>query len=331
MESIKNRYEITALIEAKMCNPNGDPDMDNLPRTDMETNYGFITDVAIKSRIRAYVMNAYSGKAGFDILLKDCNSINRAIAEAVLEVNDTKKAPKQHNKENEAAEYMEKKYWDVRTFGGVLSTGLNAGQVRGPVQIAMPLSVDPIDVEDITITRRAYTDGKFSTLEEYDVADSNKSSSEKRTMGKKCYIPYGLYVLKVTVSANIAEKVKFSEEDLKVLLEGISQMYNCDASSSKMGMNVVSPIVIFKHIGTQVDKESEQNMRESMFGCTHSNKLFDLLKVEKKENVVLPRKYSDYNVTLNLKDLPAGVECGLKNDPYSEIIWQTNKENISLQ
>lgn len=330
MNSIKNRYEITALIEAKMCNPNGDPDLDNLPRNDMETGYGFITDVAIKSRIRAYVMDAYAEKEGLEILIKDGNSINRSIAESVLKVNSANKIAK-HNKENEAAQHMCERYWDVRTFGGVLSTGLKAGQVRGPVQISMPLSVDPIDIEEIAITRKAYTEGKFSTLEEYDAADDKKELSSKRTMGKKSYIPYGLYVLKITVSANVAAKVNFTEDDLNILLEGIAQMYNCDASSSKMGMSVVSPIVIFKHIGTQSDKDSEQNIKEAMFGCTHSYKLFDLLKIEKKEDVIIPRNYSDYNVTLKLEDLPAGVICGLKDNPYGGIVWQTDNKNINLQ
>ena len=332
-EILKNRYEIMCLIEAKMCNPNGDPDAGNRPRVDFETNKGIITDVALKSRQRAYVKEAYSDKEGFDILMQNSASVNRQIAEAVLAVNNTDKLSKKDNKNPlAAAEWMCKKYWDVRTFGAVLSTGLNAGQVRGAVQLSMATSIDPIDIEDITITRKCFTDGDFATLDEYDKAAKDMADDKKRTMGAKQFTPYGLYVMRATVSANLAEKVGFTEDDFSILLESIMQMYNCDISSSKMGMSVLSPVIIFKHIGTQSDKTSEQAIREAKLGCAPAYKLFDLLSITRKNDIDYARSYRDYNIILNKSACPAGIEIGAKLAPYSDINWNfTGDDTISIR
>lgn len=336
-EVLKNRYEIMCLVEAKMCNPNGDPDMGNRPRLDFETNIGIITDVALKSRQRAYVNEAYAGKEGFDILMQNGASVNRQIAEAVLTVNETDTAdtlPKKDKKPvnpkvGDSAKFMCDKYWDVRTFGAVLSTGLNAGQVRGAVQFGMATSVDPIEIEDITITRKCYADSsKFNTIDEYDAADAKMSDDEKRTMGTKQFTPYGLYVVKATVSANLAEKVGFTEDDLSVLLEAIMQMYNCDASSSKMGMSVLSPVIVFKHVGTQADKTSEQSIREAKLGCTSAYKLFDLLQITRKDGIDYARSYKDYDMVLNKSSCPAGVEIGVKLSPYSDVVWDFDGDDM---
>lgn len=331
MESIKNRYEIVALVEAKMCNPNGDPDMANRPRMDFETNKGIITDVAFKSRMRNYVLDAYNESEGLNILMKNKASLNKAIAEAVLSVNNTDKITKDSNKKQvEAAEYMCSKYWDVRTFGGVLNTGLNAGQVRGAVQVGMALSVDPIDVNMMTITRKCFTEGKYPTLKEYDEKEAVMNDDSKRTMGDKTYIPYGLYVLKMTVSANLAEKVGFTENDLKILLESVVQMYNDDASASKMGMSVLTPVVIFKHVGFDTSP-ADQREREAKLGCVSAYKLFDLITIEKKDGIDVPRAYSDYNIKLKLNELPSGVECGLKHNAFEDIVWYTTtNETVDL-
>lgn len=331
MNILKNRYEVMALVQARMCNPNGDPDMANMPRMDFETNRGIITDVAYKARIRNYAADAYRNKDGYAILMRNANSVNKAIAEAVINVNGETKVNKSTNKKsNEAAAFMCEKYWDVRTFGAVLSTGLNAGQVRGAVQVGMSLSVDPIEPTSATITRCCYTNGDYSTLEEYDDADAKMDDHKKRTFGNKSFIPYGLYVMTMTISANLAEKVGFTEEDMRVLLESVVQMYNTDASSSKMGMSVLTPIVVFKHVGITDPANTEQLERECKLGCAPAYKLFDMLTIKRKENVDVARSYKDYEIKLHMEKLPAGVECGVKSGPYTDIEWIKTTDTIDL-
>lgn len=330
--SISNRYDIIGLVSAQMCNPNGDPDVANRPRVDMQTGCGIITDVAFKSRMRQYVIDAYAGKEGCDVLIKNGISLNRCIAEAVLSANETDKFVKSKTNPNkkvaESAEYMCKKYWDVRAFGGVLSTGLNAGQIRGAAQVGMSLSFDPVDVNVMSITRKCFTDGEFATLEEYDKASENMHDDKKRTMGDKAYIPYGLYAMKMTVSANLAAKVGFSDEDFNILLEAMMQMYNIDVSSSKMGMSVISPVVVFKHVGTSSD--AEQKAREALLGCASAYKLFDMLKVSKKDGVEYPRQISDYDIMLDMPALPNGVECCIKQGAYSSLKQIMSTEKVDL-
>ena len=321
---IKNRYEFIVLVEGKMCNPNGDPDMGNLPRQDSETGCGYITDVAFKRRIRNYVDDGYGAEAGMGILMRSGTSINRKIAESVMKVNDLKKVPTKfaNPKVSETARDMMERYWDVRTFGAVLSTGLNAGQVRGAVQIGMATSVDPIELEDITITRMVYADGKdFTTIEEYENEEKTRADDKKRTMGSKKFTPYGLYVMKGTISASLAEKTGFSEADRDLLFEAILQMYNHDISSSKQGMSVVSPLIIFKHVGTQGPANAAQNAREAKLGCASAHRLFALLEVNKKDEVEYARDISDYEVVLKLSEVPAGIDVGIKEEPFSNVVY----------
>ena len=332
MEAIKNRYEVVALVEARMCNPNGDPDMANRPRTDFETDRGIITDVAFKARMRQYVLDTYAGKDGYDILMQNGASINKAIAEAVLSVNKTDKLAKGNNtKVNESADAMCSKYWDVRAFGAVMSTGLNAGQVRGAAQVGMSLSVDPIAPEVMTVTRRSYSDTKdsYETLQEYIDEENARPGDKKRTMGTKAYIPYGLYIFRMSISANLASKVGFSEEDLKVLLESLIQMYDNDVSSSKMGMSVLAPVVVFKHVGVD-NNNPEQQAKEALLGCAPAYKLFDMLSVERKDGVDAARSYNDYDINLDLSKLPAGVKCGIKNSAYADIQWLDSHDKLDL-
>ena len=325
---LKNRYEIMALVEAVNCNPNGDPDMDNRPRVDLETGRGIITDVSFKARIRRVVEELKGEKEGYCILFKDGANLNREIFDAALKANGkteiTAEERKKGNKKvKETTKAIVEKYWDARTFGAVLSTGINGGQVRGPVQVAMSTSVDPIDIEDITITRNSYTaDDKGCTkLEDYDKIDESMPDDKKRTMGNKKYIPYGLYVFKATVSANLANKVDFSEEDLEVLIEAITQMYANDVSASKMGMAVLSPVIIFKHVGTQNENNSENNAKEALLGCAPAYKLFDLLEIKKKDEVDVARSYKDYEAVFHISKMPSGVQVGFKNGPFQEISW----------
>lgn len=330
MSELKNRYEIVALVEARMCNPNGDPDMGNRPRIDLQTGRGIITDVAFKARMRNYIMDACHDMTGMEVLMRSGASINMAIADAVLNVNGVISLKKNENKKIlDSAKCMCERYWDVRTFGAVLSTGLNAGQVRGAVQVGMALSVDPIEPVTSSITRRCYTEGDFSTLAEYEKADAAKPDDKKRTMGDKSFIPYGLYVLHATVSANLAQKVGFTEEDFALLLESIVQMYNDDASSSKMGMSVLTPIVVFKHVGINAQNPAQLE-KEALLGCAPAYKLFDLVSVHKKDGVEFPRSYHDYDVKLQLSGVPAGVDCGIKKAPYSDIDWISSSQDVDL-
>lgn len=319
---MNNRYEFMFFIEAKNCNPNGDPDMGNTPRIDPETMHGIITDVAIKRRIRNYIENGFNHKYGMDIIKREASNMNRAIAEAVLTVNDTEIDKKGNKKIQEASEYLCHKYFDVRTFGDVLTTGLNAGQVRGPVQIAIANSIDPISPIDMSITRMCYTDGDYITLEEYDIKDNEMPQDKKRTMGRKQIIPYGLYLVKGSISANLADKTGFNENDMKILFEAIMNMYSNDISASKMGMSVIAPMIIFKHVGT--DSDEEQRIRESKLGCANLYVLHNLLEISRKPDVEYARDYKDYNVTLNYFKKPNGIEIGFKDDPFGDIIW--NKE-----
>lgn len=336
---LTNRYEFMFLVEANGCNPNGDPDMGNLPRQDEDTELGYITDVALKRRIRNYIQDAYGKNANMQILMQKGTSINEKIAESTLAVNEITTFPKKfvNTKVSETENYMASRYWDVRTFGGVLSTGRNAGQIRGAVQFTgCNFSIDPIQPKSITVTRMCYTDGgNYSTLDEYKAADQKLSDDKKRTMGTKQFIPYGLYLVRGSVSACLAKKNGFTEEDLDKLFEAIIQMYNHDISSSKQGMSVVGPLIIFKHVGTQAQENREQNEKEAMLGCAPAHKLFELLTVKKREDVLSPRKYDDYDVSLNVSSVPNGVRVGFKSYPFEPVEWydadnESKYENLDI-
>lgn len=324
---MRNKYDFTFLIQAINCNPNGDPDMGNLPRIDEETMHGFMTDVCIKRNIRNYIENAFSGVEGMDIIIREATNVNESIAEAALKVNEGKIDKKKGNvKVKETTKELCEKYFDVRTFGAVLSTGLNGGQILGPVQLEFAHSVDPVFVKDITITRNCYTEGKFTSLEEYQKLDESMKEESKRTMGRKQFIPYGLYVVHGYVSALEAQKTGFTEEDLRCLFEAIMNMYNSTSSATKAGMSVLSPMIIFKHVGTYNGDESRQE-REAMLGCAPAYKLHELIKVAKKEDVEYPRTYTDYDICIDVSNIPKGVEIGFKYGPFEEIVWGQPSDN----
>ena len=330
---LKNTYHIIFAVDVKYANPNGSPDDDNAPRQDMLTGYGVMTDVCIKRKIRDYVQAAFAGVDGYDIHVVEGVNLNRAVMEAVLTVNETdtldtlprsKSGKKADNKKvDESAAYMAARYWDVRTFGGVLSTGANAGQIRGPVQIDMPESVDPIDVENIAVTRVCYTDdqGNPSTLAELDAKDAERDIQTNRTMGNKYVIPYGLYIGHVTVSASFAEKWKFTEKDFDVLLEAMTQMFDFNQTSSKAGMHLALPLIVFKHVGRENPTNADQKEREAKLGCVPAQKLFRLLKIHKKDGVEYPRNLSDYDISFDMDKVPKGVVVGFKENPFEDVSW----------
>ena len=317
--AIKNRYEFMYYVACTNCNPNGDPDMGNTPRIDPQTMQGYLTDVSTKRRIRNYVQTAYAGEDGMEIIIQQSTNIDRHIARAKRAAGFADCA-----KGKEAVYAGRRKacelFYDVRTFGAVMSTGPNAGQVRGPVQIAFGKSLDPILPLDISITRMA-TAEKYgdNTVEAYIEQEAAESEDKLRTMGRKQIIPFGLYEVRGFISANLAGETGFDDNDLKVLFEAILNMYEHDHSASKGEMAVVSPLIIFKHVGT--DSDEKQRIRQAKLGCAPAHRLFDLVKVEKKADIAYPRSYHDYIATVDLEHIPAGVEIGFQTDAFSEIVW----------
>lgn len=320
MMEVENRYEFMFYIECRNGNPNGDPDMGNTPRTDPQNLHGYITDVAIKRRIRNYVQMAYQGGKGMGMLIRSASNINTGIAYA-KELGGVGTA----DKEKAAVEAGRRKacelFYDVRTFGAVMSTGPNAGQVRGPVQIAFARSLDPIQPLDISITRMAVADdaGKAKSAAEFELWEQKQPEDKLRTMGRKQFIPYGLYEARGFISSNLASETGFDEQDLRILFEAILNMYEHDRSSSKGEMSVITPLIIFRHTGT--DSDLNQRKRQAKLGCAPAHRLFELVHVQKKEVAESPRSWRDYKGTIDLAARPLGVDIGFLCSPFGEISW----------
>jgi len=329
--AIQNRYEFLYYVACTNGNPNGDPDMGNTPRLDPETMQGYITDVATKRRIRNYIQTAYEGQPGMNIIIQQNTNINRHIAEA------RKEAGVEGAKGTKAVYAGRKKacqlFYDVRTFGAVMSTGPNAGQVRGPVQITFGKSLDPVLPLDISITRMAATLGndgdkmadEKKTLAYYSKVEEEAKEDKLRTMGRKQLIPFGLYEVRGFISANLAAETGFDETDLNALFEAILNMYEHDRSASKGEMDIVSPLILFKHVGT--DTNEEQRVRQAKLGCAPAHRLFELVQVRRKPDVAAPRSYRDYTASVALSKVPKGVEIGFKSDAFSPIIWNKLPDN----
>ena len=280
MKQLENRYEFVMLFDVENGNPNGDPDAGNMPRVDAETGHGIVTDVCLKRKIRNYVDSVYEGQATYNILIKTDKSLNRKFTEAYEACGlKTKEKGKNASSVSAAREYICKNYYDVRAFGAVMSTGDDpCGIVRGPIQINFARSLDPVLPQEITITRQAVT--KESDME--------KKETE---MGKKTFIPYGLYRAEGYVSALLAQKTNFTEEDLEILWNSIINMFEIDHSAAR-GKLCMRKLIVFKHA--------------SLLGNAPSHVLFDKIIVEKKADVEVARKFSDYTVTI--EEMPEGVE-----------------------
>lgn len=296
-EVIKNRYEFVVLFDVENGNPNGDPDAGNMPRIDPESGLGLVTDVCIKRKIRNYIQTVKEEKKGYQIYIKEEVPLNRSDREACksLGIEDTEdkkvtESLKKLKKNDSDADvklrdYMCENFYDIRTFGAVMTTfvkaSLNCGQVRGPVQIGFARSIDPIISQEVTITRVAITTEK----------DAENKSTE---MGRKSIVPYGLYRVEGYISANLARKVTgFSEDDLELLWEAIINMFENDHSAAR-GKMAVRELIVFKH-----SKE---------LGDCPAYKLFDAVEVTRKEDVEYPRKYQDYTVTVHEEQIPDSVE-----------------------
>ncbi|MDE7001365.1 MAG: type I-C CRISPR-associated protein Cas7/Csd2 [Lachnospiraceae bacterium] len=278
---IKNRYEFVMLFDVENGNPNGDPDAGNQPRIDPETSLGIVTDVCLKRKIRNYVELEKEGEKGYNILIKNDRNLNSKFTEAydVLELTK-KQSGKNKDDVQKAQQYMCKNYFDVRTFGAVMSTGDDqCGTVRGPVQINFARSIDPVFAQDITITRQAKTSE----------ARENAGNSE---MGKKSMIYYGLYRAEGYISAPLSQKVTgFSEEDLELLWRAVINMFENDRSAAR-GKMCMRKLYVFRH--------------DSSLGNAPSHILFDKIHVDRNDGVIAPRKFSDYTITVD-KAMPEGV------------------------
>lgn len=308
---ITNRYEFLFLFDCENGNPNGDPDSGNAPRVDPEDMRGLVSDVAIKRRIRNYVQTARGNQSPDAVFVEHATNLNRPIALAHERMNGrvpSKAKPATKGEVHSARAWLCEQFFDIRCFGAVMSTGANAGQVRGPVQIAFARSVDPVLSLDVSITRMAVAEEvkPGATSAELAAWEASQAEDTLRTMGRKALIPYGLFVGKGFVSANLAEGTGFSEDDLKLLWEALLNMYEHDRSSSKGVMSVHRPLFVFKHVGT--DPDAAQRARQAKLGCAPAHELFGLVEIRKRDGVLAPRSFSDYAVTLHEDRVPAGVE-----------------------
>ena len=292
-EPIRNRYDFVILFDVENGNHNGDPDAGNMPRVDPETGYGLVTDVCLKRKIRNYVETLKEDAPGYRIYIKDGVPLNRSDNEAIaaLGIDGDLKAAKKSTPDidRKLRDWMCQNFFDIRTFGAVMTTfvkgALNCGQVRGPVQLGFARSVDPIVPQEVTITRVAITTE----------ADAEKKGTE---MGRKHIVPYGLYRAEGFVSANLARKTTgFSDEDLQLLWQAILNMFENDHSAAR-GKMAVRELIIFKH--------------DSELGNAPSYKLFDAVTVARKDGIAVPRSYQDYTVTV-ADTLPEGVHCERKS------------------
>ncbi len=290
---IRNRYEFVILFDVENGNPNGDPDAGNMPRVDPETDLGLVTDVCLKRKIRNYVETVKEDAIGYRIYVKEGVPLNRSDAEAFAALEVTEKTAKEKKKadpelDRKVRDWMCRNFYDIRTFGAVMTTfmkaALNCGQVRGPVQLGFARSVEPILPQEVTITRVAITTE----------ADAETKGTE---MGRKYIVPYGLYRCEGYISANLARKTTgFSEEDLALLWEAILNMFEHDHSAAR-GKMAVRELIVFKH--------------DSELGCAPAHKLFECVRVRRRvpDDPAPARSYQDYAVTVDEDSLPEGVTC----------------------
>ena len=282
MTPISNRFEFVLLYDVENGNPNGDPDAGNMPRIDPETGYGIVTDVCLKRKIRNYAELVKGDKTGYRIYIKEGTPLNRNHVEAYANAGLETGADATHTQVSEARKWMCANFFDVRTFGAVMSTGDNCGQVRGPIQINFSRSIDPIVQQEVTITRQTVT--------------KIEDAAKERTMGRKHIVPYGLYRVEGDISAKLANDgakgTGFSEEDLKLFWDALANMFEHDHSAAR-GKMAARRLFVFKH--------------KDELGNAPSHKLFDMIKVEKHAGVVIPRKFDDYSVKVE-GSAPEGVE-----------------------
>jgi len=280
-ETMKNRYEFVLLFDVKNGNPNGDPDAGNLPRIDPETGHGIVTDVCLKRKVRNYIELTKNGKTPFNIYVQEKAILTERRMPAYEAVADEKDKSVKISK---ARKWMCQNFFDVRTFGAVMATKENnCGQVRGPVQLAFSQSIDPVVSLEASITRMAVETKR----------ESDSQDGDNRTMGRKAYVPYGLYRAHGFISAPLAKQTGFSEEDLSLFWDALKNMFDHDRSAAR-GEMATQKLIVFKH--------------DSELGNAPAHKLFDLVRIDKKDESKPPRAFSDYDVVVDKSTVPQGVE-----------------------
>ena len=286
--SLQHRYDFVLLFDVKDGNPNGDPDAGNLPRVDAETGQGLVTDVSLKRKVRNFVGILHDEQPPYEIYVKEKAILNKQHERAYqaipggaeLLAGDDKKR-KGGDKVEEARQWMCQNFYDVRTFGAVMSTGVNCGQVRGAVQMTFARSIDPVIASEHSITRMAVATEK----------EAEKQDGDNRTMGRKFTVPYGLYVAHGFVSAHLANQTGFSDSDLALLWQALSNMFEHDRSAAR-GEMATRGLYVFKH--------------DSKLGNAPAYSLFERIKAQKQ--VEVPRSFADYTVSVDAENLPSGVE-----------------------
>ncbi|MBL8397304.1 MAG: type I-C CRISPR-associated protein Cas7/Csd2 [Candidatus Accumulibacter sp.] len=286
--SLNNRYDFILVFDVRDGNPNGDPDAGNLPRLDAESGHGLVTDVSLKRKVRNFVGLVKSETPPFDIYVKEKAVLNQTHEKAYVaigaaeELKGDKKRKGSGDTVEKARRWMCTNFFDVRTFGAVMSTGVNCGQVRGPVQLTFARSVDPIIAQEHSITRMAVATE----------AEAEKQQGDNRTMGRKHTVPYGLYVAHGFVSAFLAKQTGFGDADLELFWQALEHMFEHDRSAAR-GEMATRGLYVFKH--------------ESELGNAHAHALFDRLTITRKAEVDVARGFADYAVSLDEADLPDGV------------------------
>jgi CRISPR-associated protein Csd2 len=287
MTPITKRYDFVLLYDVENGNPNGDPDAGNMPRIDPETGYGIVTDVCLKRKLRNYVELVKGDSQGYRIYIKEGTPLNQNHADAYVAVGLKSGEKAKPDKVGEARQWMCANFYDVRTFGAVMSTGDNCGQVRGPVQINFSRSIDPIVQQEVTITRQTVT--KIDDIE------------KERTMGRKHIVPYGLYRVEGYVSAKLANDAAkgtgFSDEDLALLWDGLINLFENDRSAAR-GKMASRLLVIFQH--------------ECELGNAPAHKLFERVEVRALNTGQPARSYRDYHVNVDRDGLPQGVSVEIR-------------------
>lgn len=276
MSELNNRIDFIFLFDVQDGNPNGDPDAGNLPRVDAETGHGLVTDVCLKRKIRNYVDATCGHKPGYGIFIQEAAVLDNRV-EDVYRLEEVANAPKNTQKDK-AKKQLCNIYFDIRTFGAVIATKEKQGQVRGPVQLTFARSIDPIMSASHAITRMAVT--------------KEEDKEKERTIGRKATVPYGLYLAHGFISANLAKQTGFDTDDLALLWNAFANMFDLDRSAAR-GLMSARKLIAFRH--------------SSELGNTPAHKLFDLVDVKKKEGVDAPRSFADYDISIDVDNLPEGV------------------------
>ncbi len=286
--SLNNRYDFVLVFDVRDGNPNGDPDAGNLPRLDAESGHGLVTDVSLKRKVRNFVSLVKGETPPFDIYVKEKSILNQTHEKAYVgigaeeELKGDKKRKGSGDTVAKARDWMCANFYDVRTFGAVMSTGVNCGQVRGPVQLTFARSVDPIIAQEHSITRMAVATE----------AEAEKQQGDNRTMGRKHTVPYGVYVAHGFVSSFLAKQTGFGDDDLELLWQALEHMFEHDRSAARGEMSTRG-LYVFKH--------------DSELGNAHAHALFERIAIARKASVEVPRSFGDYEISINEADLPAGV------------------------